>query len=67
MLGAAFRSARPGLDAVTVEHVSRLALILTSSFALQAWKDYLGASADEAAADVAWTLRSVIAGAEVGP
>lgn len=64
MLGAAFRSARPSLDVATVDRLSRVALILTSSFALQAWKDYLGASAEEAASDVAWALRSLIAGAE---
>ncbi len=66
MLANAFRSVRPGLDDATTAKVSRLALILTSSFALQAWKDYLDAPADEAAADVAWALRMVIAGAAAG-
>jgi AcrR family transcriptional regulator len=63
MLRDGVRSARPGLDEPTVDHLARLGLILTSSFSLQAWKDYLGATADVAAAEVAWALRAAIAGA----
>jgi AcrR family transcriptional regulator len=64
MLRDAVHSAQPGLDDAALDHITRLALILTSSFSLQAWRDYLGVSAEEAAAEVAWALRAVIAGAE---
>jgi AcrR family transcriptional regulator len=63
-LEAGIRGARPDLDPPTVDRIARLALILTSSFALQAWKDYLGATPDEAASEVAWALGSVIGAAE---
>jgi AcrR family transcriptional regulator len=64
LLRSGLKTTRPGLDDVTVEHLARLALILTSSFSVQAWKDYLGLDADEAAAEVTWVLRAVLAGAE---
>lgn len=56
--------ALPNLTDESREHLVRLGLILTSSFSLSAWKDYLGVDADEAATEVAWALRSAIAGAE---
>lgn len=59
----ALRSARPGIDDEVVEQMARVALVMTSSFAVQAWKDYLDATAEEAAADVAWALRALVAGA----
>jgi hypothetical protein len=36
-------------------------VVLTMSSALRTWRDYLGASVDDAADDVEWTLRSLIA------
>jgi len=64
MLRAPLESSAPNLTEDAREHLVRLALILTSSFSLSAWKDYLGLDADEAAAEVAWTLRTALAGAE---
>jgi AcrR family transcriptional regulator len=63
MLRDGLQGARPGLDETALEHLVRLALILTSSFSLQAWKDYLDVDADEAADEVAWAMRAAIAGA----
>ncbi len=64
MLRASAADARPELDDDARDHLARLGLILTSSFSLQAWKDYLGMNVEEAAAEVAWALRAAIAGAE---
>jgi hypothetical protein len=64
MLRASVEGARPDLDDDVRDHLARLGLILTTSFSLQAWKDYLGLNAAEAAAEVAWALRAAIAGAE---
>ncbi len=63
---AALRSgldhAAPGLPEDQKEHLVRLALVLTSSFARRAWKEFLDLDADAAAAEVAWGLRAAIAG-----
>jgi AcrR family transcriptional regulator len=43
--------------------IARLVVILTASSALRLWRDQLGSSVDEAADDVDWALRAVIASA----
>jgi AcrR family transcriptional regulator len=43
--------------------IARLLVILTASSALRLWRDQLGSSVDEAADDVDWALRAVIASA----
>jgi AcrR family transcriptional regulator len=63
MIERGLRAASPDLDDDAVAHLTRCALILTSSASLQAWKDYLGLDADAAAAEVAWILRATLAGA----
>ena len=64
---AAFRrladATTPELSELERERVARLLVILTTSSALRIWREHLGSSADEAADDVAWVLRSAVAGA----
>ena len=43
------------------DRIARLLVILTASSALRLWRDQLGSSVDEAADDVDWVLRAVIA------
>jgi AcrR family transcriptional regulator len=45
------------------DRIARLLVILTASSALRLWRDQLGSSVDEAADDVDWVLRAVIASA----
>ena len=54
--------AAPGLPDDQREHLVRLALVLTSSFSRNAWREYLDLDADAAAAEVAWALRAAITG-----
>ena len=48
------------------DRIARLLLVLTTSAAMRMWRDHLGSSVDEAADDVDWMLRSVIAAATAG-
>lgn len=48
------------------DRVARLLVILATSASLRMWRDHLGLSVDEAASDVEWIVRSVIAGAAHG-
>jgi AcrR family transcriptional regulator len=41
--------------------MSRIMLILSSSSAMRAWRDYFGMAVDDAADDVDWALRALIA------
>jgi len=43
------------------DRIARLLVILTASSALRLWRDQLGSSVEEAADDVDWVLRAVIA------
>ncbi len=43
------------------DRIARLLVILTASSALRQWRDQLGSSVEEAADDVDWVLRAVIA------
>jgi len=45
------------------DRIARLLVILTASSALRLWRDQLGSSVDEAADDVDWVIRAVIASA----
>jgi AcrR family transcriptional regulator len=53
----------PGLGEVERDRIARLLVVLTTSSALRTWRDYLGSSADEAADDVDWVIRSALAAA----
>ena len=54
----------PNLSDDDRERVARLLAVLGMSAALRMWRDNLSDSIDEAASDIAWVLRSVIAGAK---
>lgn len=43
------------------DRIARLLVILTASSSLRLWRDQLGSSVDEAADDVDWAIRAVIA------
>lgn len=64
---AAFRqvadSISPKPSEVDRDRIARLLVILTASSALRLWRDQLGSSVEEAADDVDWALRAVIASA----
>jgi AcrR family transcriptional regulator len=64
---AAFRrladATTPELSNLERDRVARLLVVLTNSSALRTWLEHLGSSADEAADDVAWVVRSAVAGA----
>lgn len=62
LLAEAFRRIDPGLEPAQVEHLARLALILTTSEAYQQWKDRLEMSPEEAAAEVMWGVRAMLRG-----
>lgn len=49
----------PGLAGPDLERFTRLALILTSSAVMRAYKDYLGTGAAAAADDVGWALEAL--------
>jgi AcrR family transcriptional regulator len=53
----------PELSELERDRVARLLVVLTTSSALRTWLEHLGSSADEAADDVAWVVRSAVAGA----
>lgn len=61
-LGPALRG-RSRADRVRLRNV---VLVLWSSATLRAFKDYLGASVEEAADNVAWAIRTLVAGAQRG-
>ncbi len=64
---AAFRrvadSIKPKPSEVNRDRIARLLVILTASSALRLWRDQLGSSVDEAAADVDWVLRAITSAA----
>jgi AcrR family transcriptional regulator len=53
----------PTLHEAERDRIARLLVILTASSALRMWRDHLGSTADEAADDVDWVVRSIIAAA----
>jgi AcrR family transcriptional regulator len=52
----------PPLTEVDRDRLARLLVILTSSGSLRTWRDHLGLTADGAADDIEWVIRSVLAG-----
>ena len=56
----------PELGESDRDRIARVMVILTMSSALRTWRDHLGASADDAADDVEWTLRALIAAGSTG-
>jgi len=46
------------------DRIARLLVVLTSSSAVRMWREHLGSSVEEAAADVDWVLGAAIAAAE---
>ncbi len=57
-----FRGTNPGIPSDQLEHLAKLALILTTSDVYLQWKDRLGLSPEEAADEVMWALRTLIRG-----
>jgi AcrR family transcriptional regulator len=53
----------PDLPTTDRDRIARLVVVLTMSSALRTWRDHLGASVNDAADDVDWALRSLIAAA----
>jgi AcrR family transcriptional regulator len=56
-------SIEPKPSEVDRDRIARLLVILTASSSLRLWRDQLGSSVDEAADDVDWAVRAVIASA----
>ena len=56
-------SIEPPLSAADLDRITRLLVVVLSQSALRTWRDHLGVSADQAAGDVDWFLRAVIAAA----
>lgn len=53
----------PGASTADQERIARVMLVLLTTASMRAWRDYLGASVAEAADDVDWVLRSLVAAA----
>lgn len=69
-----FKLARAVVDGIAQQlsqadrdRMARLLVVLTASPALRMWRDDFGASIDEIADDIDWTLRAAIATAEAEP
>ena len=60
-----FERSAPDLPADVLDRLASLSVILLSSAAYRAYKDYLGLDADSAADLVAWAMRTLVAGASV--
>src|SRR5215210_3357921 len=56
-------SIQPPLADAALDRITRLLVVLTLQSSLRTWRDHLGVSADQAADDVDWVLRAVIAAA----
>lgn len=54
-------SVEPPLPAAAQDRIARLLVVLVSQFSLRTWRDHLGVSPDQAAEDVEWFLRAIIA------
>ena len=53
----------PTLPEVEQDRIARLLVVLTASSALRMWRDHLDASADQAAEDIDWLLRTLLTAA----
>jgi AcrR family transcriptional regulator len=56
-------TAEPQLTRRDRDRVARVLVVLTASSSLRTWRDFLGTSVDQAADDVAWLIRTVVAAA----
>jgi AcrR family transcriptional regulator len=56
-------SIEPPLSSADLDRITRLLVVLISQSSLRTWRDHLGVSADQAADDVDWFLRALIAAA----
>jgi AcrR family transcriptional regulator len=61
LTGALAASFEPKLAEADQARIARLLVILTSSAALQTWRDHLSSSVDEAADDIDWIVRAAVA------
>src|SRR3954470_21646442 len=50
-------SVEPPLPEADRERIARLLMVLTTSSALRLWRDHLGATVEDAADDIDWTIR----------
>jgi AcrR family transcriptional regulator len=53
----------PGAAKIDQDRLARVLIVLASSSAMRMWRDHLGSSVDEAADDIDWVLRTVVASA----
>ncbi|HEY8179321.1 MAG TPA: helix-turn-helix domain-containing protein [Candidatus Limnocylindria bacterium] len=61
MLSDLVDSIEPHVAAADRERLIRLMAVLLNSSALRMWRDHLGASVDQAADDIDWIVRAVVA------
>lgn len=54
----------PSLSPDVVEHIARISLILTTSDSFRQWRDRLELTAEEAADEVVWAIRTLLQGAK---
>jgi AcrR family transcriptional regulator len=60
MMRTAFESMEPAMSPEHLDHMSRLATMLTTSDTYRDWKERLGLTPDEAADEVMWTIRTLL-------
>jgi len=51
----------PALPEIERDRIARILVVVTASSALRMWRDHLGASAEQAADDVDWLMRTLLA------
>jgi AcrR family transcriptional regulator len=56
-------SIEPPLSSADLDRITRLLVVLISQSSLRTWRDHLGVSVEQAAEDIDWILRAVIAAA----
>jgi AcrR family transcriptional regulator len=54
-------SIEPPLPPASLDRITRLMVVLASQSSLRTWRDHLGVSAEQAADDIDWFLRTAIA------
>jgi AcrR family transcriptional regulator len=57
----------PGLSPEELDRLADLSVILLSSASIRAFKDYLGASTDQASDRLIWALRTLVRSSTAGP
>lgn len=63
----AIEAIAPGLSPEELDRLADLSVILLSSASIRAFKDYLGASTDEAADRLIWALRTLVRASTTAP